>query len=256
MIKPDIIVSWPRNCDYPLWRQFIRDNRHRFNEIIIGFTETHLGPNFISFVKQAMFPDYIHFVDIVDLPPGRDWRDFTVNNCLLHSYNAEWVWFTEQDFIITSDTFWEDVDKLSNENIVFGAYQSSRLHPCCIFSNREGLNSTSRNFGIVPDKYDHFYIFQKELEDRDIQIGSLKRGYKHLNGLSHNISLLYQSSTPNYNLDEFHAYLEDTLSVSVPIDDGYRHIIIAYLMGLERSPIGGGGGLSGTKEGTPLNGGE
>lgn len=237
MTKPDVIVCWPSNCDYPLWRQFIRDNRSRFNEVFIGFMNTNVGSNFIPFIKDAMFRDYVHFVDPVTIPAGQDWRNITINACLRESYNAEWIWFTEQDFIITDpEDFWQQIDTFSlNSNVVIGASQGARLHPCCIFIHRDQLNKTTKNFGIVPDKLDHFGLFQQELEDNVVPIGHLTRGYKHLNGLSHNMHLLYQTGSPNYEPEEFRAYLKQCLKVTVPLENEFRLKIAAYLAEKEPS---------------------
>src|SRR3990167_3359008 len=165
MIKFDIIITWPKSCDYPLWRQFIRDNRDRFNEIIIAFHETNQGDDYRDFIRRAMFEDYCHFVYSVNNISGiDDWRNVLVNTALIHSYNAEWVWFTEQDFIVTSDIYWTNLEKASNDNEILAVYQGPRMHPCSIHVKRSLLNKTSRNFSVVPNISDHFSIFQKEIE--------------------------------------------------------------------------------------------
>lgn len=217
----DVLVAWPRNCDYPLWRQFIRDNRTRFNEVIIAFTETHHGENYRDFVRQAMFPDYVHFLEapFPDARIGEDWRNLAVNAMLLHSYNAPWIWFTEQDFY-PKDGFWDEVQRLEEAGCqVIAVYQSDRMHPCCMFVTREALNKTRREFGIIKDKADHFCKIQKDLEQSGVKIGRIDQSlYTHYNGLSHNLTLLGRGEAPNYQSDACFEWLTASLSVSVPLD--------------------------------------
>jgi hypothetical protein len=215
----DVIVSWPRSCDYPKWRQFIRDNRTRFNEILIAFTETNQGIDYREFIKNAMFHDYIQFGD-APIPKGNeDWRNLAINAMLLHSYNAPWVWFTEQDFYPLPG-FWEEVQRLENEKYkVIATYQGNRMHPCCIFITQEVLSMTKKDFSVIPDKADHFSKIQQDIERANIPIGIINpTTYYHLNGLSQNMSLLTRDEQPNYEYDKFVEWLHDCLMVTVPID--------------------------------------
>lgn len=221
MIIPDVIVSWPRNCDYPLWRQFIHENRSRFNEVIIAFTETNYGPDHREFVRKAMFKDYVHFVEPRPLRPGEDWRNAAINDALLHSYNAEWIWFTEQDFIVHYD-FWEEIERAYHNNSVLGVYQGDRLHPCSIFIRRKTLNETSKDFGIIPGIGDHFAKLQNELGALGSPIYSIKKGYQHLNGLSHNMTLLERGEAPNYKPEEFEKWLTQCFRCGALLDEGWR----------------------------------
>mgnify|MGYP003557214952 CR=1 FL=1 len=208
----------------------IRDNRPRFNEVIVAFHETNQGEDYREFVKQAMFSDYIHFVQ-PPVPVGiEDWRNVSVNASLLHSYNAPWVMFTEQDFY-PSYGFWENVEELENGGCeVIAAYQGPRMHPCCIFVKREVLNKTSKNFGIVPDKLDHFGLFQKEILELGVKVGKVDDNkYHHLNGLSHNWSLASQGQQPNYEVAEFITWLIKCLELGVPIDQRFVGVAMRIL---------------------------
>ena len=232
MIKPDVIVCWPRNCDYPLWRQFIHDNRDRFNLIIIVFTETHQGLDYRQFVREAMQSDYVLFIE-ADQPRGKDedWRNLAINQALLQSYNAPWIWFTEQDFFIKDD-FWECWNNLQTLGCeVMATYDGTRMHPCNILIKREALmNRSRRNFGIVPDISDHFSIFQKSLEENNVMIGIMPSDtYEHLNGLSHNLTLIYNGQEPVWAVERFKEYLRSSLEVSVPQDSRYISLVSAYL---------------------------
>ena len=229
----DVIVTWPINCDYPLWRQFIRDNRHRFNEIIIAFHNTNLNIDFRLFIASSMFPDYVHFLDARTPKPDEDWRSVAINQSLIHSYNSEWIWFTEQDFIIDDPGFWDEVSENSKKYDIMAVFQADRMHPCCIFIKRQLLQKTSRNFGIIPNVADHFSIIQREIEALQVPIYHLEKGYKHLNGLSHNISLLEQGQAPNYHLDDLKIWFEACKKVKVPIDE--RFLLLERSIGIPYS---------------------
>lgn len=232
----DVIVSWPRNCDYPLWRQFIRDNRTRFNEVIIAFTETHRGNDYRDFVRQAMFPDYVQFLQAPE-PNAKieeDWRNLAINAMLLHSYNAPWIWFTEQDFY-PLDGFWDEVQRLENEGCeVIAVYQEDRMHPCCIFVTREALNKTRKEFGIIKDKADHFCKIQKDLETSGVKIGKIaSHTYNHLNGLSSNMCLTGLGDAPNYNPHAYFTWINQCLQVTVPMDSRFEEFRGVKYAGIE-----------------------
>lgn len=223
MIVQDIIVAWPRNCDYPLWRQFIRDNRVRFNEVIVAFTETNYGQDYRQFIRQAMFEDHVQFLDPRPLSSGEDWRNVAVNGALLHSYNAPWIWFTEQDFMVDpGEEYWkiiEAADELGYKAMAW--YEGPRMHPASIHIRRDLLNRTSKNYGIIPDKGDHFARLQIELEALQSPVYKIEKHAKHLNGLSHNMTLISRGEAPNYEVEEVKKWLCDSLTVEVPLDDRF-----------------------------------
>lgn len=224
-MNTDLIVSWPNNCDYPLWRQFIHDNRHRFQQVFVVFTETYQQPDYREFITKAMFDDAVTFIT-APMPKhtDEDWRDLAVNEALQQS-RAEWVWFTEQDFLI-NEGFFEAVESLSEHADVIAAYDGDRMHPCCIFARRGVINITSRNFGIVRDKSDHFSVFQMELETSFPRIFRLHPSlYFHYNGLSSNFTLLTNGQIPNWQPEVFAKYLEECLKVSVPLDQRFVQLV-------------------------------
>lgn len=221
MIKPDVIVTWPRNCDYPLWRQFIHDERTRFNEIIIIFMETHQGHDYREFIRNAMLRDYVHCVNSPTVDYGsQDWRNVAIHAGLIHSYNAEWLWFTEQDFIIKDVNFWTDLENAEQQGCeVVGVLDSMRLHPCSLFMKRSALEKTGKNFGIVPDKLDHFGLIQKNIEELKLKTGIISEDrYTHLAGLSHNMHLLGLGEAPNHQKEAVIEWLRASLAVSVEND--------------------------------------
>ena len=224
MIKPDIIISWPNNYDYPLWRQFVRDNRDKFSKIIVAFTQSFLGENYIEFIKKVMLDDII-FLDTAP-KSGQDWRDAAVNIALEYS-DAEWVWFTEQDFIIKKG-FWENIDKILEENkktLIIAAYENIRMHPCCIFAQRFAINQTRMDFGIVPNELDHFGVFQQDIENKQFLTAKIDpKTYNHLAGLSHNMRLVYDGVSPNHNPEEFKEYMKACFEVKVPLDPRFESL--------------------------------
>lgn len=224
MIKPDIVVCWPRNCDYPLWRQFIRDNRSGFNLVIVVFTETNQGQDYREFVRNAMEQDYVLFIENRQITDGEDWRNVGVNAALLQSYNAEWIWFTEQDFIITDPVyFWDFVEKAASaENEFIAVKEGERTHPCCMFVKRTALTRTKKNFAANPPGHDHFGQITKDMEALKIKTKIIDKGYLHLNGLSQNMNLLASGQMPNYYPEVFWQWLLESANVAtVDLDDRF-----------------------------------
>lgn len=236
-MKPDIIVSWPRNCDYPVWRQFIHDNRDRFNVIIVVFTETHAGEDYREFVKKAMLVDYVLCADS-PVVKDDDWRNVAVNHGLLQSYNAQWVWFTEQDFI-PKEGFWEIVDAEVSIGVrAIGVRQGDRLHPCSLMIRRDLLNALDKNFGIVTDKLDHFGLIQQQLEESKEPVGIIPEKYwQHMNGLSHNFRLISEGQMPNYEPEAFEQYIHSCIDANVPKDPRFTKIIQAYLAKVRENTV-------------------
>lgn len=229
MMLPDVIVSWPRNNDYPLWRQFIRDNRNRFAKVIIVFTETNQGANYKKFVMDAMNEDNVTFFDSPTYGAEQDWRDVAVN-CALQYSTSNWVWFTEQDFY-PRNGFWNYVDSLYTLGYdVIATYDAGRMHPCNILLKRSVLDKTRKNFAIVPGVADHFGQLQIDLEQMDIKIGAIHPdAYFHYNGLSHNFTLMSRGETPNYYPEEFNQYLNMCLEVNVPLEPGFVSLVRGFL---------------------------
>jgi hypothetical protein len=224
--KPDVIVSWPRNCDYPLWRYYIHNNRDRFSKVIVIFTEVESLFDMRDFLISEMSKDK---VTMKKSPVFRDedWRNVAVNCGLQHS-DAKWVWFTEQDFF-PKDGFWEEVeDGMTSGHKVISSFHGDRMHPCCIFVERSTIELTKKNFGIIVDKADHFSIFQKNVEEMHSPIKVLTR-YEHLNGLTHNLKLLENGQEPNYNEKELIDYLHKCLTCGIKINPLTENIYIKYL---------------------------
>ena len=202
--RVDVIVSWPRNCDYPLWRRFLRDERSRFGRVLVVFTD-HAGDDISGFVRAHLEADCLDSRSV-----SGDWRDTAVNQALDHS-TSERVWFTEQDFLI-GEGFWEQVD---GSPAIGWQEHDDRWHPSCLFVNRDLIERTSRYFGTEP--VDHFYRFGKELEALT-PIKRLVGGFEHLQGTSQNHWLIDSNVDEGvFKRERFRRYLRDCLDAGVPL---------------------------------------
>lgn len=227
MIIPDIIVTWPRSTDYPLWREYIRRNRTRLNEVIVVFMETNQGHDYRDFVRGAMFADRAFCLDSPTVKPGEDWRNVAVNAGLEYSLHSEYIWFTEQDFFPLPG-FWNEVEAHNGKGYI-GIKEGDRIHPASLFVQRSALQKTTKNFSIVPNVLDHFGLFVNELQQ--ITNGAIlsPERYMHLAGLSHNLSLIERGEAPNHNVIQLKAYLEGCLKLDVPVHDNFIGMINKYL---------------------------
>lgn len=233
-ILPDVIVSFPRHADYPLWRQQIHDNRSLFTKVIVVFTNMNVQKDYREFIKMTMKDDNITFVDSDPVVSPDDWRNIAVNTGLRYS-DAQWVWFTEQDFF-WKDGFWDAVKVYTAEFDVVSANVGDRMHPCCIFIKRKLLDEHTRlDFGVIPDKSDHFSKVQEDLQDQPKAIipDSL---YTHMSGLSQNMYLLtcrkFFGKDPRDIVtypNEFNKYCEDCLKVTVPMHRDFEEMFSEYI---------------------------
>lgn len=226
--KIDAVLCHPTHLDYPLFRKYIRENRKRFNKIIVVFTDMAIrDPNYKNYVQEALKDDKITFLDCIRAESGEDWRNKAVNMALTVS-DSEWVFFWEQDFIPVPE-FWREVGGLMQRTEVFGRYQEGRLHPCCLFIKRELLDKTSKDFSAYPDKgMDHFGMIQKWLDSKNVICGVIFSQYgHHMNGLSQNLHMLQTGEEPNYNPPEFRKYVRDCLEEDMPPD--MRTLFLEYL---------------------------
>lgn len=226
-MTPDLIIVHPIHLDYPLWKKFITDNRDQFHKVIIIFTFMNAGlKDYRKFVIESMSKDKIIFIDNDEVKAQDDWRNVAINKALKYS-NSEWIYFTEQDFI-PKGNFWREVEDLMQRVEVFGYYQDTRLHPCCLFIKRELLEKTSKNFGVIKDKLDHFGKIQEDLENKDIIIGVIPSYLgEHMNGLSQNLYMLQLGQEPNYEPEKFKEYCSKCLEL--PTHPDFEILFKKYL---------------------------
>jgi hypothetical protein len=232
MIKPDVIISWPKSVDYPLFRKFLKQERERFNQINIVFTETHMSPDYSEFVKQSLFQNWCLFIQSPQVTGDSDWRNVAIHAGLQQSIHAEWILFLEQDFF-PRDGFWEECERLIEEGCeVVSVFDQTRMHPCFLLIKRETLKTkTTKQFGALPPLYDHFGKIQKDLETNGATVGAIhQRLWYHMNGLSHNWRLVAEGERANYKPDEFRNYLVECLSsFGLDLDPRFLEVANNYL---------------------------
>lgn len=228
MIKPDVIVTWAKHIDFPLWRQFIRDNRFRFEKVIIVFMESNHGHDYRPFIRQAMEQDNCLFLDEPPRPAHEDWRNNCINFALPFS-NAEWIWFTEQDFY-PQNNFWKNFGLIQPTDGYCGVKVADRLHPCCLLVRRDVLNATSRDFSARPALgYDHFGRIQTDLELLPVQANFWDESdWLHYNGMTQNFTMMCDGLRPNYRERDFLDYLAKCLNVRVQLDPVFMNEVRNY----------------------------
>lgn len=222
-MRCDLLVTWPVNCDYPLWRQFIRDHRSRFNDVVIIFTAAPGSYDYSQFVTDSMKSDEVTFRFSPNPVGTEDWRDVATRLGLMYC-GGEWVWFTEQDFY-PKEGFFTQVDAMIRDGgYVVAAYQGERMHPCSIFVERQFLYSLRHDFGIESGRLDHFGKMQEQIE-REVKPKRIPEDlYKHMNGLSHNWRLVVEGQQPNHQPQEFIKLLKASLEVKVPLHLEYIRV--------------------------------
>ncbi len=231
-MKPDLIITWPRNVEYPLFRQFVRDSRSNFGKVIIVFTSSGSEIDYSQFVINAMSNDDCIFLSSSPILPGEDWRNVAIQDALKLT-TSDWLWFMEQDFLVTDPAFWDEINEYITYREVIGVKENSgRLHPCCLLIRRDTLNRTGCDFGIVQDQMDHFGLIQSDLEALDVFItGLTPKYYHHMNGLSHNFHLASTMQEVTYYPDEFKRYLSGCLTLTgVPLDPRFEKVAKSMLL--------------------------
>lgn len=191
------------------------ENRSRFGKVIICLTDMSIrDPDYRLYLKESLSRYGIIFLDIPRAESGQDWRNEAIDRALKVS-DGDYVLFTEQDFLPTdNETFWSMVDcDLDDEKEVITVLQGDRWHPCFLLVKRDLLEKTSKDFGVVTDRLDHFGKFQQELEEINPKLSFIQNCWHHMNGLSQNLYLLQAGENPNYNPKEFKKYCEKCLEL-------------------------------------------
>jgi hypothetical protein len=210
--------------------------------VIIVFTETNQGLDYIEFAKQELERDYCLFIKNPVIRADQDWRDIAIKTALNYSLHTEWIWFTEQDFIIVDEVpFWNKVEISQDISSVIGIKQGDRLHPACLFMERKVLNKTSRYFGVTPNKSDHFGKIQLEIEALQSPTTIIPPSmYYHYNGLSHNMTLAGRGEAPNYEPNLFSDYIGQCFELEkngeIRLHDDFKSKFMQYYKPLPHSP--------------------
>lgn len=222
MVKPDLIVVWPKHTDYPPFRQWIHNNKDLFEKIIIAFTDIASEWDFRTEITLDLVGECVLF----DANCFGDWRDAATKQALLHAQSG-WVLFMEQDFFISRNKLIE----VLSEDTQYGFKQEDRIHPGFLLLKRSRLELTSKNFAANPPHYDHFGGITKQLNN----IAFLdNKDYLHLNGLSHNFSLCTRSETQYiYGREAFINYLFE--STHYPCSEKYLALVNLCLEALNEN---------------------
>jgi len=195
-MKPDLLLTQIKHCDYPVFRLFLKRYRNFFGKITVFFNENNRFPYLDHFMHSALESlGDILFLDQTEIDWGKqDWRNVSTNY-MLHFSTSEWVCSVEQDF------FSKDWDRLLNSvrmamktNDLIGWWQENNkyIHPSFWFIRRELLNQTNKDFA-AHDGHDHFGWITKDVEKLNGKIKTTQEmGFKdftdcfHLGGVNQN----------------------------------------------------------------------
>lgn len=182
-MKPDVIVLNPRDCLYPWWMNMVNKNHHLFGKVIIVMTQFATDLNFTNYIKRNL-----DAVVLESYPnDGKDWRHAAIIEALKYS-DGETVLFLEQDFLFGKG-FLEHI--FSQLYPTIGFYEGDRLHPAFLLVQKDILDKTRKDFGVDPDRGDHFSKLTKDLEKVSsiIDLRTLTDSWYHLAGLTQNYRL-------------------------------------------------------------------
>mgnify|MGYP001563284138 FL=1 len=206
MNKPDLLITWIKHCDYPIFRLFLKRHRDFFGKVIIYWSEHFRHMYYDAFIQKALV-DYgieCQFLPNIEYKYGvEDWRNIATNYMLQQS-TSEWVCSVEQDWFV------KDWEKLLTEVVVnsskadlLGWWQPNGkyVHPAFWFMKREALEKTRKDFA-AHDGFDHFgWITQDHLANGGKIISTQDMGFEdfkdafHLGGVNQNY---LQFGTPGY----------------------------------------------------------
>ncbi len=201
MIKPDLIVLWPKDVYYPYFVARINKDRELFEKIIIVITEGNLPMNFTQNIKGSFKKCMVLEPDILNMTAGgKDWRSEAINFALSKSV-SNYILFFEQDFLVRNG-FFEELFSLVAPDVV-GFEDGNRFHPACLLIRKDILNMTRKDFGAYPPEGDHFSALTSDLK-KFCQWDKLEniKGWHHISGLTHN----YRIDNPLHQAEEFFTY--------------------------------------------------
>lgn len=193
----DIIIEHPKDTLYPWWMEAMRQNRDRFNRLIVVMTQRATDLDFTEYLRSSI-PNLTIIESYLD--DGKDWRNAAITEALGKS-DADRILFLEQDFLFEK-SFLDRV--LGMDANTVGFYEGTRLHPAFLLVKKSVLQNTRQDFSVDPDKGDHFSKLTTDLE----KLGDIKtldgNDWKHLSGLTQN----YRLQGNFHNAQEFWEYLK------------------------------------------------
>lgn len=218
MIKPSVIISWPRHMDYPWFRYNLPKFREFFSEIFIVFTQDTVQPDISSFIVANMR-------DVKFIYPQKnyeDWRQCAVREVLDNKISSEYVLFLEQDFLMTYNFMLVFIAFFMEYEAKFAGYkEGERIHPAFSLVSRDVIEKTHKEFSAQPPKYDHFGLFFEEVgkQTKFFNITDFgcrdKADFYHIAGLTQNYHV-FKENQVFYRPEEFLAY--NALSLQVPVN--------------------------------------
>lgn len=179
-MKPDLLITWIKHTDYPIFRLFLSRYREFFGRIIIYFSEHNRFPYFDHFIQKSLSKLDCIFLDPVLTDWSReDWRNKSTNEMLKYS-QSEWVCSIEQDFFCKDwNSLLFKTQEAMKENDLVGWLNPTNypyVHPAYWFVKRSVLEETSKDFSPHPEinGLDHFGMITKEIIDNGGRLTSLK----------------------------------------------------------------------------------
>jgi hypothetical protein len=91
-------------------------HRPRFNNVFVVLTETNQGEDYSEFLMQALADLNVQVLDTrtKQMNSSDDWRNISTNEAL-RLCTSEWVWFTEQDFVMGMPNEWMKLSEFLSE---------------------------------------------------------------------------------------------------------------------------------------------
>lgn len=195
-MKIDVISQYCVHNDYPIFRYNMKRHKDKINKLILYPSRHHGVIDFEAFSKKCFTE--ATWVTPVPIDYGKeDWRQAETIPCLAYS-NAEWIWFTEQDFFVNDwDKFFADVEKAMQKSDMIGWWNPTNfpyVHPSCIFIKRTMLDKTTKDFSAHPEinGCDHFAMLTADVQRLKGKITTLQdlgwenwKNAFHLGGLTY-----------------------------------------------------------------------
>lgn len=206
--------------DYPIYRFLLTKYRDKFNKIILYPSRHHGVIDLEEFLKGNFRETWVEPVPI-DFGV-EDWRQAETDPCLKQS-DAEWIWFTEQDFFVKDwDKFFKDIEKAMETADMIGLWNPTHfpyIHPSCLFIKREMLNKTRKDFKAHPEinGADHFSMITIDVQQMGGKIATLQElGYDcevtpnadafHLGGLTYPYQNWKGDGTDHFGVQSLEAF--------------------------------------------------
>lgn len=223
----DLFVVWPSAVDFPLYREWLENNKKTFNHIFVSISQSHRRLDFTEFLTREL-SKIENLTAISTETFDSDWRSYSVNK-MLNISNSKYCLFMEQDFLISKESLFAVLEESEKHDGVV-IPDGNRFHPCFLLLKRSVIDSTSKDFAPDTPEYDHFGRFSQEIANRDlISINAIisEKDYYHMAGLTYNYLLAMDGQPPNHNLYNFLVYNAASRVSGVKQDERYVALSIS-----------------------------